>query len=51
MENNEGDQVQRQSNPKEVQEAIPVVRKLIEGQGHNPSVPDSKRSNLVTLIT
>jgi len=51
MGSNEGDHVQRQSNPKEVQEAIQVVRKLIEDQGHYPAVLDSKCSNLVTLIT
>ena len=31
---NGSDQVQRQLNPKEVQDAIHVVRKLIEDQGH-----------------
>jgi len=48
---NEGDQVQRQSNPKEVQEVVQVVRKLMEDQGHYPAVLDSKYSKLVTLFT
>jgi len=51
MGSNEGDQVQGQSNPKEVQEAIQVVRKFIEDQGYYPAVPVSACNNLVTKIT
>jgi len=51
MGSNESEQVQRKSYPKEVEEAIQVVRKLIEDQGYNPTVLDSKCGSWVTLIT
>jgi len=51
MGGNESEQVQRQSTPEEVQEAIQVKRKLIEDQHRCPTILVSKCSNLVTLIT
>jgi len=51
MGGNESEQFQRQSTPKEVQEATQVMRKLIEDQGHCPTILVSKCINLVTLIT
>ena len=51
MGSTKGDQVQRQSNLKGVQEAIQVMRKLKEDQCNCPAVPDSKCSNFASLIT
>ena len=51
MGGNESGQSQSQSNSKEVQEAIQVVREFIEDQGYDPTVPVSACSKLVTLIT
>ena len=51
MGGNESEQVQKQSTPKEVQEATQVMRKVIEDQGHYPTILISKYNNLVTLIT
>ena len=50
---NEGEQEQGQAipTPKDVQEATQVMRKLIDDQGHDPTILVSKCSNLLTLIT
>ena len=51
MEGKEGDQIQSHFSPKEVQEAIQVMRKFNEEQCYYPAVPVSTCSRLVTLIT
>jgi len=51
MGSTKGDQFQSQSNSKEVQEDIQVVREFIEDQGYYPAVPVNACSKLVTLIT
>jgi len=51
MEGNESGKSQSQSNSKEVQEAIQVVREFIEDQGYYLVVPVSACIKLVTLIT
>ena len=51
MEGKEGDKSQSYSNPKEVEEAIQVLRKLIEEHCYYPAASVGACSNLVTQFT
>jgi len=51
MGSTKGDQVQRQSNPKGVQNTNQVMRELKEEQCHCPAALDSMCGNFASLIT